>query len=32
VSDRVLRDVKQHSGRSEFEDDVCIVAVESRAI
>jgi sigma-B regulation protein RsbU (phosphoserine phosphatase) len=32
VSDRVLRDVKRHSGRSEFEDDVCIVAVESRAI
>ena len=30
VSDRLLREVKNHSGHSEFEDDVCIVAIESR--
>jgi phosphoserine phosphatase RsbU/P len=30
VSDRLLRDVKTHSGRAEFEDDVCIVAIEAR--
>jgi serine phosphatase RsbU (regulator of sigma subunit) len=30
LSDRLLRDVQSHSGRSEFEDDVCLVAIESR--
>jgi sigma-B regulation protein RsbU (phosphoserine phosphatase) len=30
VCDRILHEVKNHSGRSEFEDDVCIVAIESR--
>jgi phosphoserine phosphatase RsbU/P len=30
VSDRVLRDVKTHIGRSGFEDDVCIVAIEAK--
>jgi serine phosphatase RsbU (regulator of sigma subunit) len=30
VSDRLLDEVKTHSRRSEFEDDVCIVAIEAR--
>lgn len=30
VSDRILRAVQTFSGRSEFEDDVCLVAIESR--
>jgi sigma-B regulation protein RsbU (phosphoserine phosphatase) len=30
VSDQLLRDVQTHSGRLEFEDDVCIVAIEAR--
>lgn len=30
VSDQLLREVKLHSGRSEFEDDVCIVAIDAR--
>jgi sigma-B regulation protein RsbU (phosphoserine phosphatase) len=30
VSDRLLRAVQAHSGRSEFDDDVCIVAIEAR--
>jgi phosphoserine phosphatase RsbU/P len=30
VSDRILQEVKTHSGRLEFEDDVCIVAIECR--
>jgi sigma-B regulation protein RsbU (phosphoserine phosphatase) len=29
VSDRVLREVQTYSGRSVFDDDVCVVAVES---
>jgi phosphoserine phosphatase RsbU/P len=31
VSDRLLREVQQHSGQTVFEDDVCIVAIESAA-
>ena len=30
VSDRLLREVQSHSGRSEFEDDVCLVVIEAR--
>jgi sigma-B regulation protein RsbU (phosphoserine phosphatase) len=30
VSDRLLREVQTYSGRSVFEDDVCLVAVEAK--
>lgn len=30
VSDRLLREVRGHSGTTMFEDDVCLVAVEAR--
>lgn len=30
VSDRLLREVQGHSGKTAFEDDVCIVAIEGR--
>ena len=29
VCERLLRDVKTHSGRAEFEDDVCLVVIEA---
>ncbi len=29
ICDRVLREMARHSGRSDFEDDVCIVAIEA---
>jgi len=31
VSDRLLREVQAHSGRAVFDDDVCLVAIESVA-
>ena len=31
VSDRLLREVQSHSGRAVFDDDVCLVAIESVA-
>jgi serine phosphatase RsbU (regulator of sigma subunit) len=30
VSDRLLRELETYSGKKDFEDDVCVVAVESR--
>lgn len=29
VCDRILREMERHSGRNQFEDDVCLVAIES---
>jgi serine phosphatase RsbU (regulator of sigma subunit) len=30
VCDRLLSDVQSHSGRPEFEDDVCLVVIEAK--
>jgi serine phosphatase RsbU (regulator of sigma subunit) len=30
ISDQILNAVQTHSGRSVFEDDVCIVTIEAR--